>query len=352
MHKILILALGLALTAASCNFITEPLGFDSGPKGVLKSQDSGQSYAAANSLEKKGSIGNVTANIIAVDPGQPEIVYMGSSNGIYKTADGALTWKYVLNGIRIGDVVVDPNDSDLIYAAGISSNNGKVIKSTDGGSSWSEIYHEPAKNNAVLTLAISPANSKILLAGLNNGEIIRSTDQGSTWQVITDLNDPVIQLRYANSFTVFALARTLGIQVSADQGSNWAAVPLGVQASGNQIVGSRTQTVYNDMAIDPKLPSVIFAATDAGLYRTIDRGASWVLMNMPLTDSALKASAVAVSPINSNTIYAAIGSTVFKTVNGGLTWETKNLPTTQRVRQILINPQSPSIIYLGMGERS
>jgi hypothetical protein len=46
-----------------------------------------------------------------------------------------------------------------------------------------------------------------------------------------------------------------------------------------------------------------------------------------------------------------VGSTFFRTTNGGVTWETRKLPTEQKVRHILVDPDEPNNIYLGMGDR-
>lgn len=355
MKKILILVLGLSLSAASCGWLGS-----TGSKGVLKSEDAAETFEASNKLEKKGEISGVTVNTFTFDQAEPDILYIGSASGIHKSEDGAATWKHLLAGMRIGSIQIDPGRSDIVYATGISSTNGRIIKSIDSGNTWTDIFTEPTKNNAVLSLAISKANSKILLAGLNSGEIIRSVDEGITWQLVKDMASPILKLRYTGNTTAYALTQN-AIYVTNDQGSNWSAINVSTEPPvTTNIPGGYTYTVtprtqanriMYDMAFDPRLSGVIFLATEQGLLRTIDGGSTWSIMSLPVMNETLKVSSVAINPTNSNNIYIAIGSTIFKTTNGGVTWETRKLPTEQGVRHIVINPDEPNIIYLGMGDR-
>lgn len=350
MKKILILVLGLSLTAASCNWLTDPLGFGGGVKGVLKSEDTGQTYKAVNALEKKSNINGVTATLVVFDPNDPNVLYLGSANGVYKSVDGANTWKLILTGIRVGGIAIDSAHSEVVYVAGVAASNGKIIKSTDGGESFTDVYSEPSKNNTALSVAVSKANSKIIIAGFNNGEIIRSLDSGTTWQVVKDIGSPVSKIAFVNSFTAYAMSTSGGLFLSSDQGSNWIIITGTLDQTSGIIKSTLSKSIY-DVAFDMRLNGIIFLATELGLFRTLDNGGTWTVMTLPVTNTTLKVSAVAINPTNSNNIYIAIGSTMFKTLNGGVTWETKKLPSDQHVRQILMNPQNPGIIYLGMGEK-
>jgi photosystem II stability/assembly factor-like uncharacterized protein len=344
MKKIIILLFGLMLTAASCNIL------GGGTRGVLKSQDGGNTYSPANQLvDDKGDIDGLQVNVMTVDPNNSDTVYLGSASGVHRTTDGAQTWKHVLTGIQVGGVQVDPSQSSIIYVTGISGNNGRVLKTTDGGETWKDVYTEPTRNNPALSLAISKANAKVLLVGLNNGGVIRSLDEGATWQLVRNFSNPVISIQYVDSSTAYALTRTGGLYVSTNQGSVWTPVDLQIQAEDSTVTSrlSGSRTFYN-AAFDPALPSVIFLATSQGLLRTVDSGRTWVIMSIPVTNAALNISAAAINPNDSNNLLIAVGSTMFKSTNGGLSWETKKLPTEQRVKQILFNPTEPNNIYLGL----
>ncbi len=351
MKKIIILLLGLSLTAASCDLggLIDLGG--GGVRGVLKSEDNGETFKPAEKLANKGDISTVTANSLAFDPSTPDTLYMAASGGIYKSTDGAKTWRYILSNISVADIGIDPYQPNVIYAAGIVGQNGKIIKSLDSGTSWVDVYTEPSKNNTVSAVAVSPGNSSIVLAGLATGEIIRSFDGGHTWQSSKDLADRIIRIKFGPSGSAYALTVHKGIFRSSDLGVGWDLISGSLSgssfSSANQAPTS--VTVFYDLALDRRQTGVLYLGTEQGLFRSVDDGNSWAFLSFPVKNASLRASAVAVDPNNSNSLFAAVSSTIFKSSNGGVTWETKILPTAAVVRSILINPQTNNVIYLGLG---
>ncbi len=344
MKKIILLCLSLTLTAASCNL----LGTAGGAKGILKSEDAAKNFQTANVINAKQNIDGISINVLAFDTRNAETMYMGSASGIFKSTDGSKSWVHILTGITVSDIATDPGSSDVLYASGLAGRNGKIIRSGDGGSTWVDVYTEPSNTNAVTSVAISKANSRIVLAGLATGEILRSIDEGKTWQASTDLEDNIVRIRFYNNTTAYAMSLTKGLSKSTDQGATWNPLPVG-QVTLPQTSGGVRK--FLDVGFDYKLPGVIFLATDQGLLRTIDDGVTWGIMYLPVRNTTLQVTATAINPIDSNNVLTAVGSTVFKSTNGGVTWETIKLPANQTVRQILINPVTPNIVYLGMGDR-
>ncbi|MBI4363715.1 MAG: hypothetical protein HY545_02595 [Candidatus Doudnabacteria bacterium] len=354
MKKLSILLLSLTFVAASCD-LSDPFSLGGGSKGVLKSEDSAQTFHAKNKIKQsRRDLSSLSVNALVFDPKNPDVLYLGSASGLHKSEDSGESWTYILTGIAVGDVRVDPNASNIVYSAGISGNNGKIIKSYDSGTTWIDIYSEPSKGNAVLALDVLKFNSKILIAGLNNGEIVRSSDEGRTWQLVKDFQDRVVEIRSAGNASVYALTRSAGLYKSTDLGATWTEITGSLTSSSLFSRNSTSVSVsaFYDLALDQRQPGVIYLGTEQGLLRSIDDGVSWSFLSLPARDnSQLRVSAVAVNPANSNNIYASISSTLFKSLNGGVTWETKKLPTSAVLRQVLINPNTPNIVYLGMGEQ-
>ncbi len=350
MKKFAILILGLSLTAASCNIVEVILGTSSGVRGVFRSEDNGESFRAANLIGKKGNINNLSVTSVALSSSNPDTIYLGSNDGLYKSEDGAKSWVYILAGIAVADVVVDPVEANIVYAAGIAGGNGKVIKSSDSGSSWIDVYTEPSKNNAVLSLAVSKFNTSIVLAGLNGGEIIRSTDAGHTWQGVKDLADKVMRLRFGPSGTAYVLTAKVGLAKSSDLGANWIQLTNNLTNTSFNTSSRAISTVsgFYDLGLDRKQPGVLYLGTEQGLYRSINDGVNWSFMELPVKNNALRVSSIAINPDNSNSIFAGIGAAVFKSTNGGVTWQTKVLPTNSEIRNLVINPTSNNIIYAGL----
>lgn len=350
MKRIIILLLGLSLTAASCDFINVILGTPGGLRGVYKSADNAETFRPAMALSK-GDIGGVSVNSLAFDPTNPEVIYMASGGGVYKSDNAAGVWRYILSGMGVADLVVDPRDSKILYAGGIVGQNGKVIKSFDAGVSWVDIYTEPSKNNPVLALDISPSNSSLLIAGLNNGEIIRSADGGQTWQSSRDFADKIMEVEFASNGTLYALTYTKGLFKSGDNGITWSSASGALANTSLSAVQQSQGSVVNfiQLALDQRQSGVLYLGTAQGLYRSVNNGDFWSVLPLPVRNTALKVTSIAVNPINSNNVIAAVGNTVFKSTNGGVTWETKILSTGAEIKEILINPKTTNVIYLGVG---
>jgi hypothetical protein len=105
------------------------------------------------------------------------------------------------------------------------------------------------------------------------------------------------------------------------------------------------------LAIDPLTPSIVYAGTSRGAYKSIDGAGSWTAVNTGLPDNAV-VSSLAIHPVTTTTFYAGTwGAGVFKSTNGGANWSAVNtgMPTNVVVSSLAIDPQTPSTVYAGTG---
>ncbi len=99
-----------------------------------------------------------------------------------------------------------------------------------------------------------------------------------------------------------------------------------------------------------------FGSVNGGIWKTTNAGVVW----SPIFDGQPVASigALAVAPSDPRTIYAGTGETdireelssgngVYKSTDGGATWNHIGLEDTRQISRIAINPQNPSIVYVG-----
>jgi len=146
--------------------------------GVWKTTDYGETWTPIFDSEHTQSIGS-----IAVAPSNPDIIYVGSGeglqrpdlsvgDGIYKSTDAGKTWTHLglRDGQQIPRVVVDPHDPNRVFAAvlghpyGANEERG-VFRSTDGGENWQKVlYNDP--DTGAADLALDPSNPQILYADL------------------------------------------------------------------------------------------------------------------------------------------------------------------------------------------
>jgi len=143
-----------------------------------------------------------------------------------------------------------------------------------------------------------------------------------------------------------AIAAALAVAVALA-----AARPLNADLGRWTVIGPYVADVTS-LAIDPKHPSVLYAATNggAGVWKSADGGANWTPIHEGIPRDQGQATAIAVNPLHPAILLLAIGSGIWKSVNGGAAWT----PSSQGledlyVRWLVIDPQDPLTTYAGAG---
>jgi photosystem II stability/assembly factor-like uncharacterized protein len=171
-----------------------------GSGGVWKSVNGGLSWSHVFAHESTFAIGDVT-----VDPNQPDVVWVGTGEahlggnsydgtGVFRSDDGGATWRNVglVDSARIGKVLVDPRDSDVVHVAVIGPRRGAhtgrgVHVTRDGGGSWEQTLFV-GEHVGVIDLVRDPFDADRLWAAAwdrsrgGAGGVYRSVDGGQSWE--------------------------------------------------------------------------------------------------------------------------------------------------------------------------
>ena len=258
--------------------------------GMWKSTDAGETWKYIG-LPKSEHISR-----IRIHPENPDIVYVGvignlwkpnTERGLYKTNDGGLTWEkilYVSDKAGIGDIVIDPNNSRIIYATtwqmkrnGYRMDSGgpdsKIFRSYDSGKTWediSEFNGLPSFPWGIVGVAISPVNSKRIwvMVEADNGGLFRSDDGGNNWEKVN--SNRALRQRawyytriYAdtqNEDKVFVLNVSYGVSTDGGKTFNLKNAPHGD---------------HHDLWIDPNNNMRMVMADDGGAQVSNDGGNNW-----------------------------------------------------------------------------
>lgn len=112
-------------------------------------------------------------------------IWVGCANGfVYKSVDGGGSFSAVHSGDLTSQTInaISAYDANLIVAVG---NNGAMIKSTNGGQSWTDITETSTTGDNLLDVEIPPDRGKEIYVGTNSGTIYRSKDEGATFSSYT-----------------------------------------------------------------------------------------------------------------------------------------------------------------------
>jgi photosystem II stability/assembly factor-like uncharacterized protein len=331
-----------------------------GGDGVAKSVDGGRSWRRMNA-------GLTTARVpaLAVAPGARGPAYAAVlGRGVFKRVGG--TWRRanipLPSDCCVEDVVatvaVDPRNAANVYAR----TNGAVVRSANGGATWSE-SRLPAPfgdGNDVSALAVDPKNPRTVYAlaarddttgdgSLETYEslVMKSTNSGRTWPTLARVRaedfpaSPAAPAVLAgglpsplaidprNPQVLYAGGR--GVSKSSDGGLTWRRSGLG-------------RTPVPAVAVDPSEAGTLYAGTNAGVLKSTNAGATWQRLHGALDGARVRA--LAADPRHHRTVFAGTESGVFWSTDGGLSWHRFTRLPHRPFRALAVD-RSAGLLYAG-----
>ncbi len=320
--------------------------------GIFKSIEGGRSWQQKVKIDKKNSLASKNILCLAVDLKDTKNIYAGTKgDGIYKSVDGGEVWFKIgdENGIlsakaSVYDIAVDPKDDSYIYAAVFQGNSGKVLKTSDGGKKWREIYLSQAPKDIIVDIELDFFDTRVIYLANSNGGFFKSVNYGSSWELKNFFEHSIekIVLNPKNTNIIWIIS---GNQVykSNDRGNNW-------QFFEEELKDAGSNRELTSLTVDRSNPNYIYVGSSQGIFKTNNGGSSWSQVNIITPPQVIPISDIAVHPNNSLIIYYAAGSVLYKSIDGGTTWTIHNLRSGRTIKKILLDPNNPEIIYLGMCE--
>jgi photosystem II stability/assembly factor-like uncharacterized protein len=282
--------------------------------GIFRSDNSGDSWMQLPTFNTPGL---VHVESLAIDPRTTNTIYAGTWYLPYKSTDGGQSWRSIKNGIiddsDIFAIDIDPRDPNHIIASACSG----IYESSSAGDSWTKVQGIPSQSRRTRAIVQHPSIAGLVFAGTTEG-FWRSERGGKadSWMVTTSrqLEINSIAIHPSRPQTIYIGTNNYGVMVSNDGGKNFmptnggysgrfANVILADRESPNRIYASTINTTTGGGFLflstdngetwrpsmrsmpnrlityailqDARDANIIYLGTNLGVYRSLDRGASW-----------------------------------------------------------------------------
>jgi len=251
----------------------------------LLSEDGGATWTVLkqeHGLELSGVISE-----LAFDPDHEGILYLSSGffdvgdfigNGLFKSMDGGHSWRRLENGLegkcQFGDLVIDPFDSSILYAANGSEgfeDEGLIFKSNDAGEHWRKIDIHSMTGEGILfsAIAVHPNVPGHVITMSGNRTFI-SDNGGDSWEILGNTGiigiATFIEYNPLNTDELYCATYAGGVFKSTDGGRIW-----------KDSCGSAIAYAYVEgLATHPDNPGQIFTHSfENGFHYSLNFGDTW-----------------------------------------------------------------------------
>jgi len=320
---------------------------------------------------------------IAVDPQQPEILYVATTSaGLYKTLNGGDYWNELNTDAHVRRyyaVQLDPEDNRRLFAGGEKSG---LWESSDRGETWLQRglsgvtilsiavhpkdservfvlapegvyrneaieseewelvfdYHAFLQENwqgdtpenlwefmRFMDVAVNPHDPNDIFAGARwEGGYYRSRDGGETWQhhSISGIfrRADIFRFHPSDPDRIYIGTHHQGLFVSYNDGESWVTSSRGLEPQIREPYYGAW--LVSGLVLEPGNPDVMYTGSDYSNWKSIDGGQSWTELGRTLTCEFARS--FAVDTHNPQIVYAGTNVGMYRSENGGATWVSIN----------------------------
>jgi photosystem II stability/assembly factor-like uncharacterized protein len=285
----------IALAPSNPNFIWVGTGEANIRNDVIDGHGVYFSPDAGHSWKLMGLFQTQQISAIAIDPGDPNTVFVGAlghswapnvDRGVYKTTDGGKTWRKVLfvtDSTGVSDLALAAGNPKVIFAAMWEFRrypwtlvdggpNSALYRSTDGGETWQKLTKglpEPPLGRIAVAVAPTNPDHVYALIGAKQGMLWQSTDMGDSWSEVTNNRSLDVRAFYFSKMVVSPVDEnkvyflSFNLLESDDGGKTSHVADRGVHSD------------HHALWVDPKNPDRIIQGGDGGVFLSMDGSKSW-----------------------------------------------------------------------------
>jgi photosystem II stability/assembly factor-like uncharacterized protein len=313
---------------------------------ILGSGDHGGSWSLLSTVPAPLSFRLAPGTLVS--GGEPGTLYFAAYKDLWKSTNRGRSWSRILQAkIWFNAVAAGPPGSSEVYA-GTAEPGAQVLRSADGGATWTALAGLPS--GAVNGLAVAPGGAgrpTKIYAGIGRSGVFESIDGGATWRqpdpAYGALELYAVTVDAVDPSTVYAAYRAgrddpFQVRVSRDGGATW--------QSGGLLMGDAPPAGGVRLT---SVKGVLYAASEIDLAASDDRGATWSYRLRGGTGLASEEGKIRFDPKAPATVYAVVGARAFKSADGGRTWSSFATSLVQNAkvvpRDLAVDPVHPGTLY-------
>jgi photosystem II stability/assembly factor-like uncharacterized protein len=285
-------------------------------------------------------------------------IYVGAeASGLYRKEAGINQWQALTDGMppspQTRAIAIHPQHPEVVF---VGTQRG-VYRSQDSGDRWQRM-HLP-EGRIVWSLAFHPQNPQIMFLGTEGSDVYRSDDGGERWQYLSTIANPdAVQMAFATRILglaiepvdpnrIYAALEVGGAARSPDGGKSWALV-------NRQFLGNVDLMDLHGVALGSPRADTLFIANRVGVWRSQDRGERWENLHLEKFSPICYSRGVQVALNDPNTLYACVGRNfgseeggVLRSTDLGETWDRfdRGVTVSSTTFGVAINARHPEQVY-------
>ncbi len=254
----------------------------------------------------------VNISQIEISPTDSSLLFAVSNAGLFASKDAGSNWysfsdiEHKLNSNAVYKIMFNPENKEESFVSVFSNGKGAIYKSENNLFSLEKLIEFDSEG--IYDFGVKNNN---LYLGLSNGKlIIYSLDKNES-RILTAFSSPITGLKISSGGNLIYLTlKSGGLYLSYDGGQSFSRLQyLNDYKGANKI---------NDFFVSPSDNFSLYAATDYGLIRSFDAGATWkIFKSLPSENAGV--SAVALN--DNGEIFAASNEKIYKSRDNGQNWQ-------------------------------
>jgi uncharacterized repeat protein (TIGR01451 family) len=353
-------------------------------------------------LRTSGTLGNMSGRIgaLVVRPSTGQFILGAAQGGIWAFNSATSTWVAKTSDQEtqaIGALAIAPSNDAVIYAgtgegalSGDSYFGDGVLKSTDGGNTWTHVSGDYFRGVATTRIVVDPTNAEHVYAAVSRGRggarrtsptihsrfgVWESKNGGADWSLIQEVKDNLgatdLEIDPRDAQTVYSTFWGDAIYKSTNGGASWSKVMAGLPVA--DYAGNQTRFSISISHPSAASPAVLYAGFDwvaadgyhkSRVFKSTNAAGSWTLLPAGTAPDIVEDycgqqctydNVIEADPTNPNIVFAGgmfdydvtQAGGIYRSDDGGATWRNLGYDQHPDFHALAFNPTNTQQVVIG-----